>query len=122
MYYGTWEEFQNACPIVDGVWDHDRLYDYLVAICHKFSEQAEAFFLDYRTDEALADLLFSFLFDEDYDGSDSQMGAARVISRMDPQLLRKKKDLLLKAQANDVEWKRPFPPVLQDKYLELLEE
>lgn len=122
MYYATWAELQNVCPIVDGVWDKERLYEYLVAICHKFSEQVEAFFMDYRADEALAELLFSFLFDEDYDGSDSQMGAAYVLQKMDRQLLRKKKDLLLKAQANEVEWKRPFPPFLQEEYSELLEE
>ena len=80
MYYSTWEEWQKACPIADGAWDKERLYEYLVASGYKFSEQIEAFFMGYRDDEALADLLFSFLLDEDYDGSDSQMGAARVIS------------------------------------------
>ncbi len=119
MYYSTWEEWQEVCPIVDGTWDKERLYEYLVAGCHQFSKQIETFFMGYRKDENLADLLFSFLFDEDYDGSDSQMGAARVISGMDHQLLRKKKDLLLKAQKNEVFWKRPFP---HDEHLEWLEE
>lgn len=122
MYYSTWEELQKVCPIVDGTWDKERLYEYLVQSCYQFSEQIENFFMEYRNDEKLADLLFSFLFDDDYDGSDSQIGAARVISRMDHQLLRKKKDLLLKAQASEVYWKRPFPPFLNDEYLEWLEE
>ena len=119
MYYSTWEELQNACPIADGTWDQERLYEYLVASCHKFSKQIEAFFMEYRNDENLADLLFSFLLDDDYDGSDSQMGAARVISRVDRRLLRKKKDLLLKVQTNEVDWKRPF---LQNEHLEWIDE
>ena len=119
MYYKTWEEWQKACPIIDGIWDKERLYEYLVAICHEFSKQIETFFMEYRNDEDLADLLFSFLFDDDYDGSDSQIGAARVLQTMDRQLLKKRKDLLLKAQEKEVAWKRPFP---HDKNLEWLEE
>ena len=122
MYYSTWEELLKDCPIADGTWNKERLYEYLVQYCHQFSEQIETFFMDYRNDENLADLLFSFLFDDDYDGSDSQMGAACILRKMDRQLLKKKKDLLLKAQANEVEWKRPFPPFLHDAYLKWLEE
>ena len=120
MYYRTWEEWQKVCPIVNGTWDKKRLYEYLVARCDQtFSKQIKTFFMEYRNDENLVDLLFSFLFDEDYDGSDSQMGAARVISEMDYQLLKKKKELLLKAQVNEVFWKRPFP---HDEHLKWLEE
>lgn len=119
MHYKTWKELQKVCPIVDGTWDKERLYEYLVQHCYRFSEQIEIFFMEYRNDEGLADLLFSFLFDDEYDGSDSQMGAARVLQKMDRQLLRKKKDLLLKAQANEVDWKRPFP---HDEYLEWIDE
>lgn len=117
MYYKTWEEWQKACPIVDGIWDKERLYGYLVAMCHEFRKPIETFFREYQDDENLVDLLFSFLFDDDYDGSDSQMGAAYVLQKMDRQLLRKKKDLLLKAQANEVNWKRPFP---HDEHLDWL--
>ena len=119
MYYKTWEELQKVCPIVDGTWDKERLYEYLVQICYQYSKQIETFFMEYQNDEDLADLLFSFLFDDDYDGSDSQMGAAYILQKMDRQLLRKKKDLLLKAQANEVCWKRPFP---HDEYPDWLEE
>ncbi len=119
MYYKTWEDLQKDCPIVDGTWDKERLYEYLVQSCYQFSEQIETFFMEYQNDEDLADLLFSFLFDDDYDGSDSQMGAAYVLRKMNRQLLRNKKDLLLKAQANEVDWKRPFP---HDEHLEWLEE
>ncbi len=119
MYYKTWEDLQKDCPIIDGMWDKERLYEYLVQSCYQFSEQIETFFMEYQNDEDLADLLFSFLFDDDYDGSDSQMGAAYVLRKMNRQLLRKKRDLLLKAQTNEVDWKRPFP---HDEHLEWLEE
>lgn len=116
----TWEELQTVCPIVDGTWDKERLYEYLVWSCNGFGKEIEAFFIEYRNDEDLADLLFSFLFDDNYDGSESQIGAACVLRNMERQLLRKKKDLLLKAQENEVYWKRPFPPHLA--HLEWLEE
>ncbi len=119
MYYKTWEELQKVCPITNGTWDKERLYEYLVQSCYQFSTQIETFFMEYQNDEDLADLLFSFLFDDNYNGSDSQMGAAHVLQKMDRQLLRKKKGLLLKAQTNEVFWKRPFP---HDAHLEWLEE
>ncbi len=75
----------------------------------EFEEYIDRFFDDYLNDENLADMLFSFLLNDDYDGSDSQMGAARIISKMDRQLLQAKKELLLQAQSNEVYWKRPFP-------------
>lgn len=74
MYYKTWEEWQKVCPIVDGIWDKERLYGYLVAMCHEFRKPIETF-----------------------------------LGNIKMQLLRKKKDLLLKAQANEINWKRPFP-------------
>ena len=65
MYYSTWEELQSVCPIVDGRWNKERLYEYLVQSCYQFSKQIESFFMEYRGDEDLADLLFSFLFDDE---------------------------------------------------------
>ena len=62
----------------------------------------------YQNDESLADLLFDFLLNDDYDGSDCQIGAAIYIARMDRDLLQRKKDLLLQAQKNEVHWKWPF--------------
>lgn len=119
MRFESWEELKKHRPITGGVWNREVLYEYLVQSCNRaFSGQIEAFFLEYRSDEKLADLLFSFLLDEDCDGSDSQMGAARLIAQMDKQLLKKKRALLLKAQENEVYWKRPFP---HTEHLEWLE-
>lgn len=119
MQFKDWEELKRLCPITNGAWNKEFLYEYLVQSCNQnFSKQIEAFFLKYRNDERLADLLFSFLLDNDYDGSDSQMGAAYFISKMDKQLLKGKKELLLKAQKNEVHWKRPFP---HDEHLEWFE-
>ena len=53
--------------------------------------------------------IFSYLLDDNYDGSDCQMGAAYYIAKLDKEILKSKKDLLLQAQENDVDWKRPFP-------------
>ncbi|MCM1044499.1 MAG: hypothetical protein NC417_03215 [Candidatus Gastranaerophilales bacterium] len=111
MYFSSPEELKKIVPICDGVWNKDYLYEYLVWSCNaRFKEYTNRFFGDYLNDENLADILFSFLLDDYYDGSDSQMGAARLISKLDRQLLLAKKELLLKAQENEVYWKRPFPP------------
>lgn len=50
-----------------------------------------------------------YLLDDNYDGSDCQMGAAYYIAKLDKEILKSKKDLLLQVQENDVDWKRPFP-------------
>lgn len=110
MYFSSPEELEQIIPICDGIWNKDYLYEYLVWSCDmKFKEYINQFFSSYLNDEDLADLLFSFLLDDYYDGSDVQMGAARLIAKLDRQLLRAKKELLLKAQENEVYWKRPFP-------------
>lgn len=119
MQFKDWRELKSLCPIKNGTWNKEFLYEYLVQSCNQnFSKQIEAFFLEYQNDGQLADLLFSFLLNDDYDGSDAQAGAARFISKMDKQLLKVKKDLLMKAQENKVYWKRPFP---HDEHLEWLE-
>ena len=109
MYFADWDALKAHCPVSGGPWDKEILYEYLVYCCNiKFSEHLDCFFDHYRKDEALAGLLFDFLLDDYYDGSDSQMGAAHQISRMDREVLRKYKDRLLEAQKNEVLWKRPF--------------
>ena len=119
MQFEDWQELKQLCPIIDGTWNEEFLREYLVQSCNRnFSKQIETFFLEYRNDGQLADLLFSFLLNDDYDGSDAQMGAAYFISKLDKQLLKTRKALLLKAQKNEVYWKRPFP---QDAHLEWLE-
>lgn len=110
MYFSSPAELNRIIPIHDGVWNKDYLYEYLVWSCNiRFKEHINSFFDDYLNDENLADMLFSLLLNDDYDGSDCQMGAARLISKMDRQLLQAKRELLLKAQSNEVRWKRPFP-------------
>lgn len=119
MRFHSWDALKEEAPFCNGEWDKDKLEEYLIQSCNKdFNLKIKLYFAQFRKDENLVDLLFSFLLDDYYDGSDSQMGAARVISRMDHQLLRKKKDLLLRAQENEVDWKRPF---LHDEHLEWLE-
>ena len=86
MYFSSPEELSKIVPVCDGIWNKE-----------------------YLNDENLVDLLFEFLLDDDYDGSDSQMGAAWILGKMDKNLLKSKKQLLFKAQSNEVYWKRPFP-------------
>lgn len=66
-------------------------------------------------EELEADLLFEFLLNEDYDGSDCQIGAACYIRQLDRAVLRERKALALKAQQSEASWRRPFRT---DEYLE----
>lgn len=110
MYFSSPEELKNIVPVCNGVWNKEYLYEYLVWNSNsRFKQYIIDFFQDYLDNADLADLLFSFLLDDNYDGSDCQMGAACIISKMDRQLLKSKKALLLQAQESEVYWKRPFP-------------
>ena len=118
MYFENWEELKKLCPVDNGIWDKEILYEYLVWSCNKyFVSDIDRFMEKYQNDEALAELLFEFLLNDAYDGSDSQAGAAKYVARLDKELLRKKKEFLLQAQKNEVEWKRPFH---DEYYLDLL--
>lgn len=118
MDSNKWEELERNCPVKDGVWDKELLYEYLVWSCYRdVEERLHSFFAKYQDDERLAELLFEFLLDDYYDGSESQIGASYYIARLDRDLLREKKVLLLTAQQNEVFWKRPFQ---DDSYLEWL--
>ncbi len=60
------------------------MYEYLVSSCYKnFEQPLNDFFSSYLNDEALAELLFDFLLNEEYDGSASQIGAAFYLSKFD---------------------------------------
>lgn len=73
--FSHWEELEKLSPVQNGRWDKDRLYEYLVqSCCMTFQEELNRFFHQYEQDRQLAGLLLDFLLDEDYDGSDSQMG------------------------------------------------
>ena len=118
MYFQNWEELKKHCPVQNGFWQKDLLKEYLIQSCNRrFTIQIDTFMARHREDEALAQLLFHFLLNEDYDGSDCQIGAARYIARLDRGLLQKNKVLLLQAQQNNIRWKRPFP---NDETLEWL--
>lgn len=119
MYISSLEELRKIEPIKNGKWKKKNLYEYLVWHCSEtFQPYISGFFEKYRSDEKLLDLLFDFLLNEEYDGSDCQMAAAVLIGKMDKQLLKQRKELLLQAQKNDVLWKRPFP----DENLDWLKE
>lgn len=110
LYFNSIEELKAIEPMMDGTWDKEYLYEYLVCSCNNnFRGYMDTFFANYENDEKLVNLLFEFLLNDYYDGSDSQMGAARYIGKINKDLLRRKKGLLLKAQENEVAWKRPFP-------------
>ena len=59
-------------------------------------------------DEELAELLFSFLLDDDYEGSDSQTGAAFYIAKLNREVLKKKKDKLLMPSASKISLSHSF--------------
>ena len=119
MQDGVWEQLEQNCPIKDKKWDKEALYEYLVWSCNaNYHQRLKYFFGGYRKDEELAGLLFDFLLDDEYDGSDCQISAAYYISGLDREILKRKQQLLLQAQENAVLWKRPF----QDRsYLEWLQ-
>ncbi|MDE7222498.1 MAG: hypothetical protein K2O34_01800 [Acetatifactor sp.] len=108
MHFKDWEELSKLCPLESGIWNKEKLYEYLVQSCYHLSDHIDAFMEKYQKDEALAGLLFDFLLDDYYDGSDSQMGAAKYIARLDRELLKKNRESLLRAQENEAAWKRPF--------------
>lgn len=109
MYFKKWEELKVFHPIEKGIWNKEILCEYLVWSCHRdFKKSIDDFFIKYQQNERLAELLFDILLNDDLDGSDCQMGAAYYIARLDKELLKKKKELLLQTQKNEVEWKRPF--------------
>lgn len=100
---------KNHLPYQNGDWNKDFLYEYLVAGCYRNTKDYVTEYLEnYLNDDNLADILFSFLLDNSYDGSDSQMSAAWFLGKFDRSVLKNKKNLLLKAQNNEVFWKRPF--------------
>ena len=108
-YFKDLEELKACCPIENGIWNKEILKGYMIYCCVKgFKGYIDGFMAEHQSDEALAEILFDFLLNEHYDGSDCQIGAAVYISRMDRELLRRKKDLLLQAQNDEVDWKRPF--------------
>lgn len=109
MFYSNIEELEALHPVENGNWNKEILKEYLIQSCNcRFAAYVDGVMERYEKDETLADLLFDILLSDACDGSDSQMGAAKYIARMDRGLLKNKKELLLQAQKNEVYWKRPF--------------
>lgn len=100
-------------PFNDGEWDKEKLYQYLVySCCSDTKDYLNKYFAEYTHDENLLKLLFDFLLDDDYDGSDSQMSSAYYIAKMDKALLEKYSGLLEEAGKNPVSARNPL------KYME----
>ena len=105
----TKELLENP-PYVDGVWDTDKLYEYLVYINTYGDNLAKRYFKNHLSDPKLAEVLLrEFSLNDVMDGSDAQLGAAVVLRMMDRDALRANKELVLEAQKNEVYWKRPRP-------------
>lgn len=100
-------------PCNNHEWDKEKLYHYLVYSCRTDTKAyINEYFGKYTGDENLLKLLFDFLLDDDYDGSDCQMASAYYIAKMDRKLLDKYKDLLSEAGKNPVAARNPL------KYME----
>ena len=118
MRFNSWNELKREAPFCNGEWDKDKLEEHLIQSCNKnFKLHIDLYFAQFRKDGILANLLFDFLLNEDFDGSDCQIGAAYFISKLDRSVLKERKALVLKAQENEVFWRRPFQT---DDYLEWL--
>ena len=115
MRFQSWDDLKNEAPFLGGKWDINKLIEYLIQSCsQKFTVQINAYFSRFQNDGDLADLLFSILLDEDYEGSDCQIGAAYYIAQLEQGILKERKELVLQAQENEVLWRRPFQT---DEYL-----
>lgn len=117
MNYEEWikdiKYLKENPPFNDNKWEKELLYEYLVYRCNIYTKAyIDEYFSKYTNDESLLKMLFDFLLDDDYDGSDCQMSSAYYISRMDKTLLEKYSDLLSEAGKNPVAARNPL------KYME----
>lgn len=103
------KDLVKIAPYTNGVWDKEYLIEYLIWKCdRRLSTWIDEYFLKYRNDRQLAKLLFDIVLDDDFDGSDARMSAAYFIAQLSEDILKEKKDLLIKAQENNVEACRPL--------------
>ena len=104
------EKLLRNIPLVNDEWIIPFLYEYLVEVNYDRGREniALKFFDQHLSDIQLARILLEeFLLNDDYDGSESQLGAVVILRRMDQSALVANKDLVLEAQKNEVFWKRP---------------
>lgn len=103
------EDLEKIAPYTNGAWDKEKLIEYLIWKCdQRFSTWIDDYFSCYRNNRQLAELLFDIVLDDDFDGSDARMSAAYFIAQLSEDILKEKKDLLIKAQENKVEACRPL--------------
>ena len=103
-------ELAKNTPHLNDNWIIQYLYEYLVEVNVHDGEENIAlnFFEHHLRDNQLAFILLSeFLLNEDYGGSDSQLGAAVILRKMDRSTLKANRELVLMVQKNEVYWKRP---------------
>ena len=102
------KELAVKTPFSNGRWNLPYLYEYLVEVNYGTDNIALRFFGNHLASTELAGILLKeFLLNEDYDGSESQLGAAVILRRMDRSALKAHRELVLLAQKNETEWKRP---------------
>lgn len=104
------EKLLRNLPLINNEWIIPFLYEYLVEVNYDHGREniALKFFDQHLSDIQLAKILLEeFLLNDSYDGSESQLGAAVILRKMDKSALVANKDLVLEAQKNEVFWKRP---------------
>lgn len=107
-YSRTQRELAENIPYLNGEWSIPKLYEYLVEVNYGAENISLKFFDQYLADVQLAAILLSeFLLNEDYDGSEAQLGAAVILRKMERSALKANKELVLMAQQNEIYWKRP---------------
>ena len=104
------EKLLRDIPLMNNEWNIPFLYEYLVEVNYNRGREniALKFFDQHLSDIQLARILLKeFLLNDDYDGSESQLGATVILRKMDRSALVANKDLVLEAQKNEIFWKRP---------------
>ena len=102
------KELAGKIPFSNGRWNISYLYEYLVEVNYGADNIALKFFSKHLADTELAGILLKeFLLNDEYDGSESQLGAAVILRRMDRSALKANRELVLLAQQNETDWKRP---------------
>lgn len=108
-YLKTMNYLKENPPFNNGEWNKENLYQYLVySCCTDTSEFIDEYFSKHTDNENLLKLLFDFLLDDNYDGSDCQISSAYYISRMDKALLEKYSNLLYETGKNPVNARNPL--------------
>lgn len=102
-------ELEENIPLVSGVWNKDYLCEYLVYLnCSDTEKMLWSFFKEHLKDRKLAEMLFDFLLDESYNGSDAQIGAVFLMRNMDRDVLKECRHLILQVKKSKAKWKIPF--------------